>query len=866
MTREEFFALKNKGALWDVGVSINRTNPLPLDKNAVFDTYDNALTYAKGVLAYPGQFIAVVGETAVEAYLITVAGGANATLVKLAATIASGDLASDVAALQTKVNGIVTEIGKAAGTDTEATGLYKLIAEAKAAADAKVASVAATDNTITVTTTDPKNPTIGVKVSAKEGNALKADATGMYVEIPKVTVPEYTIEKLATTAEGASASYALKKDDVQVGVSIDIPKDMVVSGGEVKTYVAGELPEGVAKPGTYIVLVLANATNSKLYINVGDLIEYVKGGTAADGIITTNVAADTHIVTATIKDGGITKVKLATAVQESLGKADTAIQEIIAGTTNGTIKVDGTEVAVTGLQDAAYQTAKHFEDDATTKVNAAKTALIGTDEDTKAKDTIKGAKKYADDIKTQAGTAADEKITTAIGGLKNADEAVTKEFVTAVKEANGIVTVERKALTAADIPEIGIAKVTNLQDTLDGKQASLSFEGEYNFTTNKVVTKSALDASIAGVVGKSTDESTDNTIEGTKKLVAETKAELIGDTKSTKDSNTIEGAKRYADNIKTQVNSGLLGDETDTWDTDKTLHAVHNEVTAVNTIATAAKEKAEANETAISTLNGTGDGSVAKQITTAINKLNATDADATGVVRKVTQENGVITAYHGQVTEADISPISHTKIKDWDTELGKKQDNLVFNTAYNATNNKVATMTDVNNAVSGLSGAMHYVGDSTTDPTLEAGPTVTGHFGAYAKGDVVTYNKKEFVYDGAAWRELGDEGSYALKDSVYTKTDADNTFVKKETGKRLMTETEGTTLANINTTIDEAVEANTATLDVTDTAADGKYVSAVSQKDGKIAVTRAEFPNVNVNKLFIAEGDTLVLNGGTALS
>lgn len=693
MTREEFFALKNKGALWDVGVSINRTNPLPLDKNAVFDTYDNALTYAKGVLAYPGQFIAVVGETAVEAYLITVAGSANATLVKLAATTASGDLASDVAALQTKVNGIVTEIGKAAGTDTEATGLYKLIAEVKAAADAKVASITATDNTITVTTTDPKNPTVGVKVSTKEGNALKADATGMYVEIPEVTVPEYTIEKLATAADGASASYALKKDNVQVGVSIDIPKDMVVSGGEVKTYAAGELPEGVTKPGTYIVLVLANATNSKLYINVGDLIEYVKGGTAADGIITTNVAADTHIVTATIKDGGITKVKLATTIQESLGKADTAVQEIVAGTTNGTIKVDGTDIAVTGLQSAAYQTAKHFEDDATTKVNAAKTALIGTDEDTKVEDTIKGAKKYADDIKTQ-------------------------------------------------------------------------------------------------------------------------------------------------------VNNGLLGDEADTWGTDKTLYAVHNEVTAV-------KEKAEANETAIGTLNGTGDGSVAKQITTAINKLNATDADATGVVRKVTQENGVITAYHGQVTADDISPIPHTKIKDWDTELGKKQDNLVFNTAYNATNNKVATMTDVNNAVSGLSGAMHYVGDSTTDPTLEAGPTVAGHSGAYAKGDVVTYNKKEFVYDGAAWRELGDEGSYALKDSVYTKTEANNTFVKQETDKRLMSNIEGNKLFRIDQ--DLMVTAEASSIDV-----DGTSIEIANNKLG--------VKQVNVNKLFIAEGDTLVLNGGTALS
>lgn len=54
MTREEFFAAKNKGALWDVGVSINRTNPLPLDKNAVFDTYENALTYAEELVIPEG--------------------------------------------------------------------------------------------------------------------------------------------------------------------------------------------------------------------------------------------------------------------------------------------------------------------------------------------------------------------------------------------------------------------------------------------------------------------------------------------------------------------------------------------------------------------------------------------------------------------------------------------------------------------------------------------------------------------------------------------------------------------------------------------------------------------------------------------
>ena len=38
MTREEFFDKLNNGAKWDVGVAINRTNPLPLDANEIFDS------------------------------------------------------------------------------------------------------------------------------------------------------------------------------------------------------------------------------------------------------------------------------------------------------------------------------------------------------------------------------------------------------------------------------------------------------------------------------------------------------------------------------------------------------------------------------------------------------------------------------------------------------------------------------------------------------------------------------------------------------------------------------------------------------------------------------------------------------------
>lgn len=66
----------------------------------------------------------------------------------------------------------------------------------------------------------------------------------------------------------------------------------------------------------------------------------------------------------------------------------------------------------------------------------------------------------------------------------------------------------------------------------------------------------------------------------------------------------------------------------------------------------------------------------------------------------------------------------------------------------------------------GLSGAMHFIGVSTTAIT-DGGtedPTIAGYTGtAKTPGNVVLYGGQEFVWTGTAWELLGDEGSYALK-------------------------------------------------------------------------------------------------------
>ena len=75
----------------------------------------------------------------------------------------------------------------------------------------------------------------------------------------------------------------------------------------------------------------------------------------------------------------------------------------------------------------------------------------------------------------------------------------------------------------------------------------------------------------------------------------------------------------------------------------------------------------------------------------------------------------------------------------------------------------------VDNAVAGLSGAMHFIGDATVviNNNSNVDPRIQDYdFSKAQPGDVVLYEAKEFVWTGSFWRLLGDEGSYAVKGSI----------------------------------------------------------------------------------------------------
>ena len=295
------------------------TRKITLNIDTVFET-------PAGATEKISNKVGDIGEQTVKAYVEAKTTGiaSDAALQALAGRMDTAETKLTTLQGEETVDGSVKHIAKgyADGKDAAIAAAKKAGDDAKAAADkaqetadAKVASVNATDASIAMGGTD-KAPTVGVQLSKAAGNKIELDTDGLKVILPAAA--EYSIVKEETSADYA-AVYHLTKDGANVGAAINIPKDMVVKSGAVETN-----PAGQAK-GTYLVLTLANATEDKVYINVGSLIEYVTSGSKTGDMIVVAVSDD-HKVTATITDGTITKAKLHADVQTSLNKADSALQ------------------------------------------------------------------------------------------------------------------------------------------------------------------------------------------------------------------------------------------------------------------------------------------------------------------------------------------------------------------------------------------------------------------------------------------------------------------------------------------------------------------------------------------------------------
>lgn len=223
-----------------------------------------------------------------------------------------------------------------------------------------------------------------------------------------------SVVKLETAEDGFASSYQIQQNGTKVGETINIPKDLVVSSGSVVTN-----PEG-KDVGLYIELILSDAKQTKLYIPVNDLVEYVTSG-SKDGDSIKIEISDDHKVTATITDGTISEAKLEEALANKINKE----VKFPTYTVNKKALTDGADTVLTGSD----------------------IALAGYTKDTQ--------NEYDNILETDTVNAAIGKVVKSLNNIASidntlnldvTDSAVDGEFVTSVSQKDGKIKVARAAI------------------------------------------------------------------------------------------------------------------------------------------------------------------------------------------------------------------------------------------------------------------------------------------------------------------------------------------------------------------------------------------------------------------------------------
>lgn len=146
-----------------------------------------------------------------------------------------------------------------------------------------------------------------------------------------------------------------------------------------------------------------------------------------------------------------------------------------------------------------------------------------------------------------------------------------------------------------------------------------------------------------------------------------------------------------------------------------------------------------------------------------ISGLRAADVQAA-----IDEVNGNVNALIGDLGTAAYEDIATSAIAE-----GSTDDSLVSAA-------QVATF--VASEIAGLEGAMHFVGVITRQTGETDAQAIARVVTNPESGDVVVMsdNAKEYIYDGTAWREVGDEGLYVQKSTTIAGVDLQDDITQSE--------------------------------------------------------------------------------------
>lgn len=536
--RDDFFTALNKGAKWDVGVSINRTNPLPLDVNSVFDTKANLNAYVAGAFAYPGQIVALVEENATTIYYIDqaktlqevgklpVGDGKSVTVAEDGTISLLGVAAAETGAqLVKKADGSVewvkpdTTTVEGLTTEVKSLGNRATALEGKVGDDSKglVKEVADLTTEVSGVKSDlagnyyNKEAVDGLvsgafhfKGNAKElnaeGNLIGTDdkvITGKAGDVYQIGDKEYAYNgsawvelgfTLDLSAYATKASVTTAKEEAITTAGTNADAKIATAKTELEGYVDGKITDlGIgdyAKSADVTSAISDAKTELKTYADTAKTEAITTAGTNADTKIATKIG---DIGEGTVKDyvdgketsltGKITAVD---GKVEALGKLS-AKDEVA--------ETDLAKALANKINAKADASSVYTQTEINTKVSGLETSIgANTDAITAINDDTNGilakAKEYADgkvydDTKVKADIATNAtNITTNAGGIaenKTAIAAINNETTGILAQAKKYAD-DQDAVVKADVDK-NTAAITKLNGTGEGSVSKTVADG-----------------------------------------------------------------------------------------------------------------------------------------------------------------------------------------------------------------------------------------------------------------------------------------------------------------------------------------------------------------------------------------------------